>query len=382
MRKYLVFIFCLSVFTMHLQAQVELCKGAYFTEAEGKKFLDEHVPASLAAWNERRQEIVDHIREGMDLKTMPAKPASLPVINGKKVFDGYTVENVSFESLPGFYVTGNLYRPLKKQKSYAGILSPHGHWSNPQGRFQEQTQIRCATLARMGAVVFTWDMVGHGDSKQCTHALSKALKLQTINSTRALDFLLSLPGVDAQRIGITGESGGGTQTFILTALDNRIKVSVPCVMVSAHFFGGCTCESGMPIHKKGNYQTNNVQIAALMAPKPMLLISDGNDWTKNTPDVEFPYLQKIYKLEGKEENIEYAHFANEVHDYGPNKRKPMYLFMAKQLGLDIASVKDASGNIDETHMKILTQKELEVFNAAHPRPANAVMGDEAVSKLL
>ncbi|MES1216671.1 MAG: acetylxylan esterase [Bacteroidota bacterium] len=382
MKKYvLIFSICFLI-AAQLKAQVELCPGAYFTEAQGKKFLDEHMPASLTAWNERRQEIADHIREGMDLKKMPPKPNSSPVITDKHIMDGYTVENVSFESLPGFYVTGNLYRPLKQRKSYAGILSPHGHWSNPDGRFQEQTQIRCATLARMGAIVFAWDMVGKGDSKQCTHDLPKALKLQTINSTRALDFLLSLPGVDAERIGITGESGGGTQTFILTALDNRIKVSVPCVMVSAHFFGGCTCESGMPIHKKGTYQTNNVEIAALMAPKPMLLISDGDDWTKNTPNVEFPFLQHIYKLMGKETNVEYAHLANEVHDYGPNKRKPMYLFMAKYLSLDIASVKDAKGNIDETHSKPLPQKDLEVFNASHPRPANAVMGDEAVGKLL
>lgn len=360
----------------------ELCQGAYFTEAEGKAFLGSHVPASKAAWEARAQKIRSQIRAGMELETLPAKPNSAPIIHSKRVMDGYTIENVAFESLPGIYVTGNLYRPIKKQKSYAGILCPHGHGENPHGRFREQTQKRCATLARMGAVVFVLDMAGQGDSKQTEHKFSKALKLQTINAIRGIDFLLSLPGIDPQRIAVTGESGGGTQTFLVAALDQRVKVTAPTVMVSAHFFGGCVCESGMPIHKKGSYQTNNVEIAALTAPRPMLLTSDGDDWTKNTPKVEFPFIQKIYTLYGKQNLVENVHLPDEKHDYGPNKRKAMYAFMAKHLNLDIKSVSDAQGNVDEGPSKVLEQKDLAVFNAEHPRPANAVMGDEAVLKLL
>ncbi|WP_159467196.1 S9 family peptidase [Dyadobacter sp. 3J3] len=362
--------------------KAELCQGAYFTEAEGKAFLDSHVPASKLAWETRAQKIKAQIRAGMELETIPAKPKSTPIIHSKRTMDGYTIENVAFESLPGVYVTGNLYRPIKKQKSYAGILCPHGHGENPHGRFREQTQKRCATLARMGAVVFVLDMVGQGDAKQTEHKFSKALKLNTIDNIRALDFLISQPGVDPERIGVTGESGGGTQTFLLAALDPRVKVSAPTVMVSAHFFGGCVCESGMPIHKKGDFQTNNVEIAALTAPRPMLLTSDGGDWTKNTPEVEFPFIQNIYSLYGKNSEVENVHLAEEKHDYGPSKRKAMYIFMTKHLNLDIKAVSDAQGNIDENPSKVLDQKDLEVFNAAHPRPANAVMGDEAVLKLL
>ncbi len=383
--KTLTTILFVSAITLAINSYAqkpELCQGAYFTEAEGKAFLDNHVPTTKAAWEVRAQKIRAQIRAGMELETLPAKPNSAPIIHSKRIMDGYTIENVAFESLPGIYVTGNLYRPTKKQRSYAGILCPHGHGENPHGRFREQTQKRCATLARMGAVVFVLDMAGQGDSKQTEHKFSKALKLQTINAIRGIDFLLSLPGIDPQRIAVTGESGGGTQTFLVAALDQRVKVTAPTVMVSAHFFGGCVCESGMPIHKKGDYQTNNVEIAALTAPRPMLLTSDGDDWTKNTPKVEFPFIQKIYALYGKQNLVENVHLPDEKHDYGPNKRKAMYAFMAKHLNLDIKAVSDAQGNVDEGPSKVLEQKDLAVFNAEHPRPANAVMGDEAVLKLL
>ena len=133
----------------------------------------------------------------------------------------------------------------------------------------------------MGAVVFAWDMYGSGEDTQHTHHSPDALAFQCYNGIRILDFISSLDYVDTDRIGITGASGGGTQTFLISALDDRISVSVPTVMVSAHFYGGCVCESGMPIHKSGDFETNNVEIAASIAPKPLSIIGDGDDWTKN-----------------------------------------------------------------------------------------------------
>ena len=233
----------------------------------------------------------------------------------------------------------------------------------------------------MGAAVFAYDMIGYGDNKQCSHEIAKALKLQTYNSIRALDFLLSLTGIDTSRIAVTGASGGGTQTIILTALDNRIKVSVPVVMVSAYFFGGCICESGMPIHHRPTHITNNVEIASLAAPRPMLLISDGSDWTKNCPVVEYPFIKSIYGFYGMKQNVENVHLPLDQHDYGPSKRQPMYAFLIKHLALNnTGMMKD--GLVNESLSKVLPIEDITVFSTTHPRPADAVQGDDAVMKLL
>ncbi len=361
-----------------------LCRADYFTEAEGKAALEKFAATyhDRKSWEQRAEMIRQGIRSGGGLTNYPLKTPLKPIMHSKRTYDGYTVENVAFESFPGFFVTGNLYRPTRPQASYAAILAPHGHSRTEIPRYGEAVQKRCATLARMGAIVLAYDMIGFGESGQCSHQHPQALTIQTNNSLRAVDFLLSLPQADPRRIGVTGESGGGTQTFLLTALDKRIAVSVPVVMVSAHFFGGCVCESGMPIHKSQSHQTSNVEIAALAAPRPLLLVSDGNDWTKNTPEVEYPYIRNVYKLYGKENLVENVHLPDEGHDYGINKRKGAYVFLARHLKLDLGNVQNARGEIDESFVTVQTAPALLVFDAAHPRPAYAVKGDEAVSRML
>jgi hypothetical protein len=164
-------------------------------------------------------------------------------------------------------------------------------------------------------------------------------------------------------------------------VDERIKVSVPVVMVSGHFFGGCTCESGMPVHKRPTHITSNLEIAALFAPKPLLLISDGDDWTKNTPTFEYPFVQRIYGFYNSAANVENAHFPQEKHDYNASKRQAAYAFLAKHLHLNTAGVlKD--GKFDESSNTVLTEGDLKVFNEKYPVPGDALKGDEAVGKAL
>ena len=372
----------------------QISKYAYHERPveEGQKHLDKLLASYpvLPAWESRKAELRKCMLEQMKLTPLPKKTPLNPIYTPKRKMDGYTVENVAIETIPGVYLCGSLYRPAKGKGPFPAVLCTHGHASsddlNKYGRYRPDHQYRCAMLARMGAVVFSYEMFAWGESRlqvdSEVHRTGLALTMQTLNSMRVIDFLTSLPYVDPKRIGVTGESGGGTQTFLLTALDDRVSVSVPVVMVSSYFFGGCPCESGLPIHSCSDLGTNNVEIAAMASPRPMLVISDGDDWTEHVPVIEFPYLQKVYELYGKKENVENVHLADEGHDYGISKRLGMYDFMARHLGLNINAVKDKTGKIDESKVTIENYEALLVFGIEGKLPANAVKGPEAIQAVL
>lgn len=359
---------------------------------EGRKHLEQLLAAypTLDLWETRKTDLRKCFLEKLQLAPFPEKTPFNPVMTKQRKYDGYTVQNLAIETIPGVWLCGSLYRPSRGKGPFPLVLCPYGHFSNADtnlyGRYRPDMQYRCATLARMGAVVYSYDMFAWGESRLQfpveLHRTGLAQTMQTLNSIRAIDYLTSLSFVDRSKIGITGASGGGSQTFLATALDDRITVSVPVVMVSSYYYGGCPCESGMPLETCGDPLTYNVEIAAMASPRPMLVVSDGQDWTQHVPEQEFPYLRKVYSLYGKPENVENVHLANEGHDYGVSKRIAMYDFMARHLGLNINAVKNKTGKVDESEVTIEKYEQLLVFGKNGRMPSSALTTAEEVRKVL
>ena len=343
-----------------------------------------------ASWKDRAARIRRHLAGTLHLESIP-DPGPVGIeVTGRLQQDGYTIENVRFETMPGLFVHANVYRPDGEAMPRALVLRAHGHFrgneTDPEGRFQGDVQRLAGLLARGGAIVVTWDMMGWGESHQVTHRRPETTALQTFNTMRILDAMLAGDAVDPERVAMTGSSGGGTQTFLATALDPRIRFSAPVVMVSAHFFGGCPCESGFPLHQVPadgdlpEIRTSNVEFAALAAPRPQRLVSVGGDWTLNTPELEFPYLQAVYEVMGAPQAVSNRHYPEENHDYGSNKIDATLEFLTPRLGLDSAAMRSARNRPDLDSIRIRPRSELRSTTDTHPLPARAMQGDEVVWK--
>ncbi|PTQ95737.1 acetyl xylan esterase AXE1 [Mucilaginibacter yixingensis] len=335
-----------------------------------------------ASFEARKALLRPQIYAALGLSPMPAKMNTKPIITPKRVYDGYSVENIALEILPGVYINGSLYRPLNVKGKIPLMLSPDGHWY--QHRFRADCQIRCATLARMGVMAYSYDVFAWGESglqfKSSDHRKALAETIQALGAIRILDYMLSLKETDPERVGISGGSGGGSHTVLMTALDTRIKLSAPVVAVSSYFYGGCPCESGMPVAQCGG-GTDNVELAAMSAPQPQLLISDGSDWTAHMPEHDFPYLKKVYGYYGAADKVENVHLPNDKHDYGPSKRFPLYDFVARNFHVDINKIKK-DGKIDESHTTIEKEPQLYVFgDHGQNLPKDAIHGFDQLEKV-
>jgi dienelactone hydrolase len=327
--------------------------------------------SSLDSWTERARTLRAHVLASAGLVPLPEKSALNPVIFGDVAHADYTVSKVYFESLPGFFVTGNLYRPIGNGP-FPAVLSPHGHWT--YGRLENSATTsgpaRAIGLARLGFVVFAYDMIGYLDSQQLTHTFGGRREqlwgltlagLQLWNGIRAIDFLETLPYVKRDAIGATGESGGGTQTFLLAAVDPRIAVAAPVNMISLHMQGGCLCENlpGLRL------DTNNVEIAATIAPRPLLMVSATGDWTKETMEVEYPAVRSIYQLAGAGDRVHAVRIDAE-HNYNKASREAMYAWMMRWLARAPSDVR-----VEEKGFSVEPLQNLLVFYQ-RPRPGNAV----------
>lgn len=363
-------------------------------------------PKTREAWQQRVEQVRRQILVAAGLWPMPPKTPDHAVIHGRVDRDGYTVEKVYFQSYPGHFVTGSLYRPKERTGRLPAVLAPHGHWAN--GRFFDAgakeirwqlirgeerfevggryiLQALCVQLARMGCVVFQYDMVGVADSRQLPHSpqwqpkrdtagrwglaspqaeawLQTNFGLQTYNSIRALDFVCGLPDVDSARIGITGGSGGATQTFILCAVDPRPAVAFPAVMVSTAMQGGCNCENA-PYLRIG---TGNVEFAAMFAPKPLGMTA-ADDWTHDMATKGFPELKRHYKLLGAEENVMLKPMLQFGHNYNYVSRAVIYSWFNKHLKLGLPEP------VVEEDFRPLSIAEMSVWDERHP----ALPGDYA-----
>lgn len=345
-------------------------------------------PENLGEWETRSRRLRTDVQVAAGLWPFPARPPLEPVVHGCIDKGEYTVERVYFSSLPGHYVTGNLYRPKERKGKLPAVLSPHGHWKN--GRFYDAMdqqaaeqiglgaeqfvmnarfvlQARMASLARMGCVGFHFDMVGYADSQAIAHSDGfldaeailwgqSFLGLQTWNAIRALDFLASLPDVDPARIGVTGASGGGTQTFLLSAIDDRPAVAFPAVMVSTAMQGGCVCENA-PLLR---IRAGNVELAALFAPRP-LGMTGALDWTQEIETKGLPELQRLYGLYRSPGDVMAKAYLKFGHNYNQVSRELMYRWMDRHLDLGAAELR-------ERPIDPISPLQLTVFDEAHPRP--------------
>jgi len=320
-------------------------------EDEGRQMLDylASLYSNKEQWEARRDTLRREVRQRLQIDAFLDSCTMKPLLSKVRKHNGYTTQNICIELVPGQHLFGTIYSPLQKGKARPLIICPDGHWPS---RYRDDEQQRLATLARMGAVCVDFDLYGYSQSaaEVGSHHSSRAHIFQAACGMVLLDYMLkNRKDIDPQRVAVNGGSGGGTHTVLLTLLDDRITASAPVVHVASHFDGGCPCESGMPIQLAGG-GTCEAELAAIIAPKPLLLVSDGGDWTSTTPQLEYPFIQRIFDFYGAKENVRNVHLPDERHDFGPNKRQAVYDFFADVFGLDRTMIDESKVTIEPKEM--------------------------------
>ncbi len=263
---------------------------------------------TLAGWKQQQPELRRQLREMLGLDPLPARAPLKAQITGRLERDAYHIEKVVFQSLPALYVTGNFYLPKEAAKPLPTILYLCGHSPNPLGA-KCQYQDRAIWFASHGFACLVLDTLEFAEISGLhhgTHDLNlwhwlslgyTPAGVEVWNAIRALDYLETRPEVDAQRIGLTGISGGGAMTWYTAGVDERIKAAAPVCSTftfgsqAAHWVahGQCDC-----IYYHNTYGWDFPVVGALIAPRPVLILSGQKD-TIFPPD---GYHQAFQKAKG------------------------------------------------------------------------------------
>lgn len=331
-------------------------------------------------WMARRDSIRKDMRHELRLDYFPEHFYGKVYLSEKRSHGSYNVQDLGLEILPGVYCTASVYTPAKMSRaSCPVVINPHGH--DNKGRNADYVQTRCAIWAQLGCIAISYDMFAYGEDSffdMAWHKSGFAQPLQVLSALRLIDYALDMKEADPSRVGITGCSGGGSICMFATAIDDRITLSMPVVMMSSYFNGGCICESGTQLHASAG-GTNNVEIAAICAPRPMLLESDGADWTAHMPEVDFPFVKRIYGLYGAADKVENVHFPDGQHNYDAAKRQAAYGFLIRNWNLDASGLTGPDGSISEDACVIEDAQTMKIWGPGKfPLPADAITNPEQV----
>ncbi|HLN03765.1 MAG TPA: acetylxylan esterase [Bryobacteraceae bacterium] len=302
-----------------------------------------------------------------------------PKITGRIQAESYSIEKVIFESLPGFYVTANLYRPNQAGR-YPGVLLQAGHTQEgkPEG------QRLAANLALKGFVVLAFDPVGQGEREQTyDRQVDRALAGWSVpehiqagaqslligesvaryfiwDAKRALDYLASRPEVDAERLGAAGCSGGGALTTFIGALDPRVKAVAPACFINSYrlLFGGPDPDSEMSPPNLLNSGLDMADYVELSAPTPWLILAtEGDYFTPAGAKLVYEEARRWFGLYGAEEKLRFF-VGSGPHGTPLETREEIYKWMIRWL-------KDGNGDFPERPVKLYTNSELRVTQSGN-----------------
>lgn len=347
------------------------------------------LPVTMAGWEAYRGNLKNELLKSSGVEINHSLPLDIHE-TGTIHMNGYTIKKIYFQTRPNVYATADLYVPDGKG-IFPAIINMHGHW--PGGKTGDMVQSCAHELALNGYVCLNIDAWGSGE-RTTVHGVDEyhgsnlgaslmnvgesLLGNQLTDNIRGVDLLSSLPYVDKNNIGATGASGGGNQTMWLSALDERIKASMPVVSVGtfqSYIMGSnCVCEL-MP---KGFTYTEESGILALMAPLFVKMCSSLKDASPTFYPSEmirsFTNAKPIFALYNAEDNINYQLF-NTPHGYWPEMRQAMLGWFDQKLkGIGNGYFKE------EIPFTLLSNEQLMVFPKGKRDPLVISTSDYCIQK--